>query len=69
MVHYVVIIEPTGDGYGASVPDLPGCIAVGDTLEETESLIREAVGYHIEMLRENGDPIPDPQASAHLVSA
>ena len=40
---YVVVIEKTGNGYGAYVPDLPGCIAAGDTREETEALIREAV--------------------------
>lgn len=66
---YVVVIEKTGDGYGAYVPDLPGCVAVGDTREETEALIREAVGYHVEMLREGGGPVPEPRASACLVSA
>lgn len=68
MKDYVVVIEKTGNGYGAYVPDLPGCIAAADTREETEALIREAVGYHVEMLRENGDPIPEPEASASLVS-
>ena len=66
---YVVVIEKTGDGYGAYVPDLPGCVAVGDTREETEALIREAVGYHVEMLREGGGLVPEPRASACLVSA
>ncbi|MXZ69559.1 MAG: type II toxin-antitoxin system HicB family antitoxin [Acidimicrobiia bacterium] len=69
MTNYIAVIEKTGNGYGAYVPDLPGCIAAGDTLEETESLICEAVGYHIEMLRANGDLVPEPQATAHLVSA
>lgn len=69
MTSYIAVIERTGNGYGAHVPDLPGCVAAGDTLEETESLIRAAVGYHIEMLRENGDPVPDSQASTHHVSA
>ncbi len=67
MTNYIVVIERTGNGYGAYVPDLPGCVAAGDTIEETEALIREAVGYHVEMLRENGDHVPKPQASAHLV--
>ena len=63
---YVVVSVKTGNGYGAYVPDLPGCIAAGDTREETEALIREAVAYHLEMLREHGDPVPEPQASASL---
>ena len=69
VMDYVVVIEKTGNGYGAYVPDLPGCVAAGDTREETEALIREAVGYHLEILRESGDPVPEPQASASLVSA
>lgn len=69
MTSYIAVIERTGNGYGAYVPDLPGCVAAADTLEETESLIREAVGYHVELLRENGDPVPQPQAGVHLVSA
>ena len=55
---YIAVIEQTGNGYGAYLPDLPGCIAAGDTLEETEQLIREAVVYHVEAMRENGDPVP-----------
>ena len=69
MLEYVVVIEKPGNGYGAYVPDLPGCVAAADTREETEVLIREAVGYHVEMLREQGDPVPEPEASASLVSA
>ncbi len=68
-MNYVVVIEKTGNGYGAYVPDLPGCVAAADTREETEVLIREAVGYHVELLREKGDPIPKPHATACLVSA
>ena len=66
---YVVVIEETANGYGAYVPDLPGCIAAGDTREETEALIRQAVSYHVEMLREHGDPVPEPSATASLASA
>ena len=66
---YVVVIEKTGNGYGAYVPDLPGCVAAGDTREETEALIREAVGYHVEMLRKGGGLVPEPRASACRVSA
>ena len=66
---YVVVIEKAGNGYGAYVPDLPGCIAAADTREQTEALIRQAVGYHVDMLREKGDPVPEPEATASLVSA
>ena len=66
---YAVVIEKTGNGYSAYLPDLPGCIAAGDTLEETESLIQEAVTYHLVMLRENGDPVPEPQTTTVLVEA
>ena len=66
-MEYVAIIEKTGNGYGAHVPDLPGCIAAGDTREETVELIREAIRYHLELMREDGDPIPEPSTRAELV--
>ena len=68
-MEYVAIIEKTDNGYGAHVPDLPGCIAAGDTREETVELIREAIGYHLELMREDGDPIPEPTTRAELVQA
>ena len=61
LMNYLAVFEKTDNGYSAYLPDLPGCIAAGDTLEETEDLIQEAVTYHLELLRENGDPIPEPQ--------
>ena len=64
---YSVVIEKTGNGYSAYVPDLPGCVAAGDTREETEDLIREAVIYHLEVMREHGEPIPEPQTTTALV--
>ena len=64
---YVVIFEETGNGFSAYLPDLPGCIAAGDTLAETQELIREAVTFHLESLREDEEPIPEPRASAQLV--
>ena len=64
---YTVVIEKTGNGYSAYVPDLPGCVAAADAREETEELIREAIVYHLEMLRESGDRIPEPQTTASLV--
>ena len=65
---YTVVIEKTGNGYSAYVPDLPGCVAAGDTREETEALIQEAVTYHLETLRESGDPIPEPHTTSSLVT-
>ncbi len=65
---YTAIIEKALNGYSAYVPDLPGCVAAGDTREETEALIREAVTYHLELLRESGDPVPEPEATAALVT-
>ena len=58
---YTVVIEKAGNGYSAYVPDVPGCVAAADTREETEELIREAIVYHLEVLRESGDPIPEPE--------
>ncbi len=66
-MRYAVIIEKTGNGYSAYVPDLPGCVAAGDSSEEVESLIREAITLHLESLREHGDSIPEPQTPAALV--
>ena len=62
-----VVIEKSDDSYSAYLPDLPGCIAAGNTLGETEDLIRQGVIYELEMLRESGDPIPEPQATTILV--
>ncbi len=60
MLKYTVFIEPTATGYSAYVPDLPGCIAAASTLEETRHLIKEAIEFHIEAMRENGDVVPEP---------
>ena len=64
---YTVVIEKTGNGYSVYAPDLPGCIAAGDSVAEVEELIREAMILHVESLREHGDPVPEPQTSAALV--
>jgi predicted RNase H-like HicB family nuclease len=61
---YAVIYEPAGGNCSAYVPDLPGCIACGDTLEETEVLMKEAVELYIEALREIGKPVPEPTTKA-----
>ena len=66
-MQYSVVIEKTDNGYSAYVPDLPGCIAAGDSQVEAEELIREAIIMHLESLREHGDPVPEPQTSVALV--
>ena len=58
---YAIVIEPTDNGYSAYAPDLPGCVAAADSYEDAEKLIREAVVFHLESLREYGDPIPEPR--------
>jgi predicted RNase H-like HicB family nuclease len=60
MNKYLVVIEKAPNNYSAYVPDLPGCISVGDTLEECERMIQEAIEFHIRGMREDGDPIPEP---------
>jgi len=64
MKEYTVIYEWAGNNYSAYVPDLPGCIACGDTLEETQQLVKEAIELYIEALREDGKPVPEPSTKA-----
>jgi predicted RNase H-like HicB family nuclease len=64
---YVVIFEKGERSYGAYVPDLPGCVAAGDTLDEVRQLIREAIPLHLELMREHGEPIPAPSSVADTV--
>jgi len=66
-VRYVVIVEQGENGVGAYVPDLPGCVAVGETREEALGLIREAVELHLEGMRDEGLPIPEPSSSSEYV--
>ena len=68
MKEYTVIYEWAGENYSAYVPDLPGCIACGDTLEETEELMREAIDLYIETLRGDGQSIPDPTTKSSLIA-
>jgi predicted RNase H-like HicB family nuclease len=56
----MVVIEGEDDSYSAYVPDLPGCVAAGDSPEEVERLIREAIPLHVESLRAHGEPVPPP---------
>ena len=60
---YTAVIEKTGNGYSAYLLDLPGCIAAGDTLDETADLIRQAAAYHVEMMAEDGEAIPEPTSA------
>ena len=64
---YTVVIEKSPDNYAAYVPDLPGCVAMGHTREETLAEIREAIELHLESLREHGEPAPQSQATADTV--
>jgi predicted RNase H-like HicB family nuclease len=64
---YAVVFERSEDGYGAFVPDLPGCITVGDTLSETKSNIREAITGHIAAMKAHGEAIPLPTTLAEYV--
>jgi len=68
MMNYVVVYEKSSTGWAAYVPDLPGVITTGQTKEETQRLIREAIEFHLEGLREDHLPIPEPSASTEVVT-
>jgi predicted RNase H-like HicB family nuclease len=68
MMEYVVILEEGETSVGAYVPDLPGCVAVGETREEAMGLIREAIEFHVESLREHGEPVPPPHSFVETVA-
>lgn len=69
MNQYVVIYEQGPTSWGAWVPDLPGCLAAGDTRAEVERLIREAIDAHIESLREHGEAVPEPSSTVGTIEA
>ena len=66
-LEYAVVIEQAPDNYSAYVPDLPGCVATAKTREETCKLISEAIVFHLEGLKEDGLPIPEPESSTAMV--
>lgn len=66
-MRYAIVIERAQNNYSAYVPDLPGCVATGATLEETEAKIREAIEFHLAGLREDGIPISPPSSSVEYV--
>jgi predicted RNase H-like HicB family nuclease len=68
-MRYAIVIEGEPGDYSAYVPDLPGCVATGDSIEETTDEIREAVRFHIEGLREDSEPVPEPNAIIDYVEA
>jgi predicted RNase H-like HicB family nuclease len=67
-MEYIVILEQGETSFGAYVPDLPGCVAVGESRDEAMELIREAIDLHIESLRENGEPVPTPHSFVETVA-
>jgi len=67
MRKYAVVIEPGENNLSAYVPDLPGCITTGKTAKEIERNIREAIELHLEGLREDGEPIPEPQTAVAYI--
>jgi predicted RNase H-like HicB family nuclease len=68
-MRYAVVIEKAEGNYSAYVPDLPGCVATGDTVEAVEREIRGAIRFHIEGLKEDGLPVPPPSSIAEYVEA
>jgi predicted RNase H-like HicB family nuclease len=64
---YAVVVEEGKTSFGAHVPDLPGCVAAAETREEVLKLIQEAIEFHIEGLRDDGQPVPKPSSSVEFV--
>ena len=67
-MEFLMLFERGEEGYGAYVPDLPGCIAAGSTRDEVASLIREAIQLHVTELREDGQPVPAPTTTSETVA-
>ena len=66
-MRYAVVIEKAENNYSAYVPDLPGCVSTGATADEAEAEIREAIEFHIEGMREDGLPIPEPTSKVEYI--
>jgi predicted RNase H-like HicB family nuclease len=66
-MRYAIVIEKAQDNYSAYVPDLPGCVATGATIEEVEAHIREVIEFHLDGLREDGTPPPQPSSHVEYV--
>jgi predicted RNase H-like HicB family nuclease len=67
MKKYLIVIEKTGTGYSAYSPDLDGCVATGETRNEVEHQMQEAITFHLEGMARSGQPLPEPQASSAYV--
>ena len=67
-MRYAIVIEKAGDNFSAYVPDLPGCVATGETVADAEREISEAIVFHMEGLRENSLPIPPPASVVDYVN-
>ena len=66
-MRYAIVIEKAEGNFSAYVPDLPGCIATGSTIAEVESEIREAISFHLEGMREDGVPVPEPSSQVEYI--
>jgi len=66
-MRYAIVIERAESNFSAYVPDLPGCVATGKTIEETENLIREAIEFHLQGMREDGLQIPEPRSHVEYI--
>lgn len=66
-IRYAIVIEKAEHNYAAYVPDLPGCVATGDTVEQTGQRIREAIQLHLRGMREDGLPIPEPSSQVEYI--
>jgi predicted RNase H-like HicB family nuclease len=67
MTEFTIVIEDAGANFAAYAPDVPGCIATGATIEEVTTTLREAIGEHLEILREMGEEIPIPHSRAGVI--
>ena len=67
MKRYAIVIEKAESNFAAYVPDLPGCVATGATVQETERLVREAIELHVEGMREDGESVPEPSVQVEYV--
>ncbi len=66
-MEYLVVVEKGPSSYGAYVPDLPGCVAAADSKDEVLALIKEAIEFHLEGLKEGGEPIPSPASTSEVI--
>ena len=66
-MQYLVVLEKGPSSYGAYVPDLPGCVAAADSKDEVLTLIKDAIEFHLEGLKEGGEPIPSPASTSEVI--